>query len=90
MVVHSLEQALYQVTVKVEGADALLVDDSDKPIRLRSLQAVREMLSVLPIGTVTLRHESPYDEMIGQPVRGQSNALEVPLSLDVYPAPTIH
>ena len=48
------------------------------------------MLQVLPVGTITLRHESAYDEMIGQPSRESSNALEVNLSHEMYPEPIIH
>ena len=33
---------------------------------------------------------SPYDEMVGQPVRQQDNTLEVPLSLEAYPPVTRH
>ncbi len=90
VIIHSLDQALYQVTVIVDGATRLLVDENGRAIRHRNLQGVREMLQALPVTTITLRHESAYDEMIGQPARQQSNALEVNLSTLDDPAPTIH
>lgn len=80
VVIHSLDQALYQVTVIVDGAEYLLVDESGRAIRHRNLQAVREMLQVLPVAVITLRQDSAYDEMIGQPPRGRRNTLEVTLS----------
>ena len=88
--IHSLEQALYQVTVALPSGPHLLVDKKGKAISSRSLQKMREILQVLPVGTITLRHESAYDEMIGQPSRGCSNALEVNLSHEMYPEPIIH
>jgi hypothetical protein len=77
VVVHSLDRSLYQVTVTVDGARHLLVDETGRTIRHRSLQSVREMLQGFPVAAITLRHESAYDEMVGQPGREQSNALEV-------------
>ena len=88
--IHSLELAVYQVTVTLQGEQHLLVDKKGKPIRRRSLQQVREILQVLPVGNITLRHESAYDEMIGQPARESSNALEIKLSHELYPEPIIH
>ena len=88
--IHSLEQALYQVTVLLPAGPHLLVDKKGKTIRTRSLQQMREILQVLPVNTITLRHQSAYDEMIGQPPRESSNALEVKLSHEMYPEPIIH
>lgn len=80
VVIHSLDRALYQVTVIIDGAAHLLVDETGRTIRHRSLQAVREMLQAFPVAVITLRQASAYDEMIGQPAREQSNTLEVPVS----------
>ncbi len=88
--IHSLEQALYQVTVALTSGPHLLVDHHGKTVRSRSLQSMREMLQTLPVRTITLRHESAYDEMIGQPVKQSNNTLEISLSHDLYPEPTIH
>jgi hypothetical protein len=90
VVVHSLDQALYQVTLEVDGKQLLLVEDDGRTFRRHSLQQVREALHRLPVASLRLRHESAYDEMIGQPLREGTNALEVTLSLDQYPLPQIH
>ena len=88
--IHSLDLALYQVTLVIDGKEHLLVEDSRQPFKRRSLQAVREVLRLLPVASITLRQQSAYDEMIGQPVREQDNALQVPLSLDNDPKPILH
>ena len=89
-VIHSLEQALYQVTVVIGGEEHLLVENDGKTFRRHNLQQVREALQAMPVASLVLRQQSAYDEMIGQPLRETSNALEVPLSLEQYPAPSIH
>ena len=68
----------------------MLVDKKGVTIRSRNLQSMREMLKVLPVRSITLRQESAYDEMVGQPVRESSNALEVNISHEKSPAPIVH
>ena len=88
--IHSLDQALYQVTLVIEGKEHLLVENSGRTFRRHTLQQVREALQTLPVASLTLRQQSAYDEMIGQPSREGPNTLEVSLSLDIYPPPVIH
>ncbi len=90
VVIHSLDQALYQVTLVIDEREHLLVENNGKTFRRHSLQQVREALQTLPVASLVLRQHSAYDEMIGQPVREGSNALEVPLSLEQYPPPQVH
>ena len=86
-IVHSFERSLYQVTVCVDGTEHLLQDDAGKTFRRRSINAVREALAGLPIEKLTLRQQSAYDEMIGQPLREGCNSLEVGLALPESPSP---
>lgn len=90
VIVVSLEQALYQVLVDIDGIETLLRDDSGRPFRCHNLQGVREALVNLPISSLVLRQQSAYDEMIGQPMREQHNTLEVTLSLDLGLPVTVH
>ena len=84
-IVHSLQHALYQVTVIVDGQECLLTENDGKTFRRHSLSAVREALQVLPLASLTLKQRSAYDAMIGQPIREGENALEVSLALESYP-----
>ena len=90
VIVHSLDQSLYQVTLDFDGQERLLTEDCGKTFRRRNLQQVREVLQVLPVASLALRQHSAYDEMIGHPIRDAANVLEVPLCLDDYPPPVIH
>lgn len=89
-VIRSLDQALYQVTLVVDGRERLLTEDNGRVFRRHSLLEVREALQALPLDSAVLRQDSAYDEMIGQPGREGDNTLEVPLSLELYQAPTLH
>ncbi len=90
VIVHSLDNALYQVTVVIDGSECLLVDGNGRPLRFHSLQRVRELLQRLPVASLVLRQQSAYDEMIGQAPREGENTLEVPLSLPEAEPPFLH
>ena len=89
VVIYSLDVALYQVMVVVDGQEKLLVENSGRTFRRHSLQQVREALRLLPISSLVLRQLSAYDEMVGQPPRAQDNRLEVPLSLVEHSTPPV-
>ncbi len=89
-VIRSLDQALYQVTLVLDGEERLLTENSGRVFRRHSLLEVREALQRLPLSSLVLRQDSAYDEMIGQPARDGDNTLEVPLPLELYPAPVLH
>ena len=90
VVIHSLEQALYQITVTIDDSTYLLVENNGTTFRSHRLQRAREALQTMPVASIVLRQQSAYDEMVGQPVKQQDNSLEV--SLAVYPdsPPVIH
>ena len=91
VIIHSLHPALYQVTVVLHGQEQLLVDGSGRPFRSHNLQQVRETLQAMPVASISLRQQSAYDEMIGQPAREEANTLELPVSLhDAALPPIIH
>lgn len=83
--IHSLERSLYQITADLPGGPHLLVNAKGGAVRFRDLQRARSLLQGLPVSSVTLRHDSAYDEMIGQPPRAQTNALSLPLSREPEP-----
>ena len=88
--IHSLTPSLYQVILLVHGKSRLLAFDDGRPYRAPNLQNVREMLASMPVRAITMRHESAYDEMIGQPDRAATNALEIGLSPLEPDHPTFH
>ncbi len=89
-VIHSLTPSLYQVVLSVDGRDRLLAYDDGRPYRAKNLQNAREMLASMPVAAITMRHESAYDEMVGQPASRESNALELNLKQLDRTEPTVH
>ena len=84
-IVRSIDMVGYQALVAVDDQELLLVGKDDKPLCLPSLMHIREVLKNMPLSSLTLRHESAYEEMINQPNGKNGNTLEVSLSLDPYP-----
>ena len=87
LVISSLEQALYQAIVIVDGEEHVVWETEKKCLRSRNLMQIRECFEGLEIPETVLRQESAYDEMIGQPSRDASNRLEVPLGKNPYAIP---
>lgn len=82
VVVHSLDFSIYLAYAEF-GEDALLVTEADgKPLRTSNLTAMKQRLAAVATPELYLRHQSAYDEMVGQPLREGDNALEIPLSRD--------
>jgi hypothetical protein len=87
LIINSLEQALYQAIVVIDGEEHVVWENNNKPLMTRSMTRLQEMFETLNIPEVSLRHESPYDEMVGQPAKPESNRLEVPLGRIENPIP---
>jgi len=82
VVIHSLDFSIYLAYADF-GGDPLLVTEADgKPLRTHNITAMKQRLAAVPVPALFLRHQSAYDEMVGQPVRAGDNSLEVPLSRD--------
>ncbi|MGD9661763.1 MAG: DUF6482 family protein [Porticoccaceae bacterium] len=85
VVIVSLDPSFYQLLVAVDDVEYLVWEAEGKVLTTRNLTLMREKLADLSIGELVLRQESAYDEMVGQPVRSTSNALEVRLNTSPYP-----
>ncbi len=75
----SLDPDLYLVEVLI-GGERLRVTGSDgKSLTARSQLAAKRPFKGLTVMRAVVRHESSYDEMVGQPGRA-GNAMEVTIS----------
>lgn len=84
-IIESLDPALYRLLVLVEGEEVLVTEKNGTSLVKRNQNDLRELLAPFAIASLVLRHQSAYDEMIGQPVRSESNRLEIPLGKNVMP-----
>lgn len=82
LIAHSLDVALYQVSVQVQGVEYRVKKNSDAFISFRNPIDIQRAFRQFKCQSMVIRHQSAYDEMVGQPVRSQSNALEVPFGLN--------
>lgn len=78
VIIHSLDLCLYQASVIINGQEEYLTDDQGKLLRSFNVLSFQAMFEKYPIAELVVRHTSAYDEMVGQPVRDVSNAIEVP------------
>ena len=83
VIIRSIDMVGYQAEVLLQDQPRLLLEARKKPLRHQSLSAMRTALAELPVASITLQHDSAYDEMIGQPLREAPNTL----ALQISPAP---
>ncbi|GEM75054.1 DUF6482 family protein [Vibrio sagamiensis] len=79
LVIHSIDLALYQASVVIDGQESMIIDDSGLLLREHSILAMQKRCRHLKANTHVLRQSSAYDEMVGQPTRETANTLEVPI-----------
>lgn len=85
VIIHSLDGSLYQASALVDGAELLIWITEREPLRTRNLIAMKEAFAHLRVDQLVMRQDSAYDEMVGQPLKPESNRLEIPLSVEPYP-----
>lgn len=79
VIVESLEQALYRVTIEVDGQRYFLTDAPGKSLTRRSKLEILVLFKSIVVDGLYLKHTSPYDEMIGLQEGDYDNELLVPL-----------
>ncbi|MGV8916980.1 MAG: DUF6482 family protein [Pseudomonas sp.] len=77
----SLEGGFYIARIRVERGQLTLLDDAAKPMHLRSMSHLRDVLKSVPTFPCVLVQECVHDEMCG--VReGPIGSLRIPFSLN--------
>ena len=76
----SLEGGFYLARVRLDQGQFTLLDDAAKPMHLRSVSHLREMLQLVPPFPCVLVQQCVHDEMCG--VReGPIESMRIPFSL---------
>ena len=78
--VHSFEMNVYLVTLNVGTPSGMVYDDKDKPKRFYSSQQIREAFANCQVAKAIMVHDTPYDEMIGNPPKA-SDKMALPFSM---------
>lgn len=76
----SLEGGFYIARVRLEHAEATLMDDDAKPLRIGSTTHLRDLLKRVPPFPCVLVQHCVHDEMCGTR-EGPIGALRIPFSL---------
>ncbi|MFC3094140.1 NADH-quinone reductase [Alteromonas sediminis] len=80
--VHSFEMNVYLVNIAVGQHAGMVYDDSDKPKRFHSSGHIREAFAAFSVKKAVMVHDTPYDEMIGNPPKA-SEKMALPFSMDL-------
>lgn len=78
--VHSFEMNVYLVQLNIGSNTGMVYDDKDKPMRFFSTQQIREVFEDFIVEKAVMVHDTPYDEMIGNPPKA-SEKMALPFSM---------
>lgn len=80
VIIHSIDLSMYQVSILIDGQEHYIADNKGKLLRTFNILDMQKLMKPYAYQEIVLRHESAYDEMIGQaPTTPGNNRLEVPL-----------
>lgn len=78
--VQSFEMNVYLVKLHTQNASGFVYDESNRPMRFHNSQQIRDAFELCDVDTAVMVHDSPYDEMIGNPNKAEKS-MEMPFSL---------
>ncbi|MCS0386520.1 DUF6482 family protein [Vibrio diabolicus] len=77
LIIHSLDLALYQASVVVDGKVQFITYDNGIFLRAHSLIEMQKKCKNIKANKQVLVHKSAHDEMVGLPEGKRDNQLEV-------------
>ena len=80
--VHSFEMNVYLVSITVGIQSGMIYDKSDKPKRFHSAGQIRQTFQEYQVEKAVMVHDTPYDEMIGNPPKAKHSAA-LPFSMEL-------
>ncbi len=78
--VQSFEMNVYLVKLHTVNESGFVYGDNDRPMRFNNSQQIRDAFESCSIKTAVMVHDSPYDEMIGNPNKPEQS-MEMPFSM---------
>ena len=78
--VQSYEMNVYLVYLTVGDKSGMVYNKLDKPMRFFSTSHIREAFAHCTVKTAVMKHDSPYDEMIGNPPKS-AEQMALPFSM---------
>ena len=84
VMLHCHDQSLFLVSVILDSEERYVTDDKDDFLKSFNKLSLQAKFKGLVIGKMVLRHQSPYDEMIGLSEEQTDNTLEVLIGGEAY------
>ena len=78
--VHSFEMSVYLVKLTIAGDVGYVYQHPERILRFPSSQHIREAFAPYIVKEAVLVHDSPYDEMIGNPPK-TSRPVDLPFAM---------
>ena len=78
--VQSFEVNVYLVKLTVDGITGFVYDKKDNIMRFHSSQHIRDSFATCVVDKAVMEHDSPYEEMIGNPPKS-NEAMAMPFSM---------
>ncbi|MBT4883732.1 MAG: NADH-quinone reductase [Glaciecola sp.] len=78
--VQSFELSIYLVKLTVAGETGFVYDKNDNIMRFNSSQHIRDGFAACRVDHAILVHDSPYEEMIGNPPKS-AESMAMPFSM---------
>lgn len=86
VILHCHDQSLYLVSVILDNEEHYVTDDRGDFLKSFNKLSLQGKFKGLVVGQMVLRHQSPYDEMIGLSEEHSDNTLEVLIGGEAYAA----
>jgi hypothetical protein len=84
VMLHSHDQSLYLVSVLLADEEFYVTDENGDFLKSFNKLELQSKFNGLFVGQMVLRHQSPYDEMIGLTEEKTDNTLEVLIGGEAY------
>jgi hypothetical protein len=79
--VQSFEMNVYLVKLFTKDAEGFVYDSQNKPMRFNNSQQIRDAFEFCEVVSAVMVHDSPYDEMIGNPNKAEPS-MRMPFSME--------
>ena len=86
VILHCHDQSLYLVSILLDGEERYVKDSNGNFLKSFNKLELQAHFADQAVNEIVLRHQSPYDEMIGLPEDRVDNTLEVPVGGESYAA----
>ena len=84
VILHCQDQSLYLVSVQMDNKERYVTDERGSFLKSFNKLSLQNKFKDMIIVEMVLRHQSPYDEMIGLSEEGSDNTLEVLIGGEAY------